>query len=182
MGSKLDEDLRALLQYYGEDPRTAKPENLFCTIVAFSSALLVGVLFSLPRSAQPGSSSCTAAERRARGRRRRQEGATAAVVARHHHARITVEREEAVFAREPSCALVEATRDTNATLPPPPRQPRLASSSSLSDGRGTLGRTSIGRGGFDDAIRDLRSGVGTRRQRSSMGRPLSRIFLDGAAR
>ncbi|KAL8283496.1 hypothetical protein RQP46_005599 [Phenoliferia psychrophenolica] len=51
------------------------------------------------------------------------------------------------------------------------------------------GHRSLGRGGFDDAMRDLRNGVGSRRQRSSMGgggdgggTRLSRVFLDGSAR
>jgi hypothetical protein len=41
MGAKLEADLRGVLQYYGEDPTTTKPEDLFGTIVTFSSALLV---------------------------------------------------------------------------------------------------------------------------------------------
>lgn len=46
------------------------------------------------------------------------------------------------------------------------------------------GRRSIGRGGFDKALRDLKSGTGLRRQRqeASVHRPQSRIFLDGARR
>lgn len=41
---------------------------------------------------------------------------------------------------------------------------------------------SIGRGGFDEALRDLHAGTGLRRQRqeASAMRPSSRIFLDGS--
>lgn len=51
-------------------------------------------------------------------------------------------------------------------------------------GRVTDGKRSIGRGGFDQALRDLKSGTGLRRQRqeASVHRPQSRIFLDGARR
>lgn len=41
---------------------------------------------------------------------------------------------------------------------------------------------SIGRGGLDNAIRDLRSGNGLRRTRVVAQRPLSRVFLDGSNR
>lgn len=46
------------------------------------------------------------------------------------------------------------------------------------------GKRSIGRGQFDEALRDLRSGTGIRRarQEASMHRPRSRIMLDGARR
>jgi len=46
------------------------------------------------------------------------------------------------------------------------------------------GKRSIGRGQFDEALRDLRSGTGIRRarQEASMHRPKSRIMLDGARR
>lgn len=41
MGEKLELDLRALLQYYGETSPNSKPEDLFGIVVSFSSALLV---------------------------------------------------------------------------------------------------------------------------------------------
>ena len=46
------------------------------------------------------------------------------------------------------------------------------------------GKRSIGRGQFDEALKDLRSGAGIRRarQEASMHRPRSRIMLDGARR
>ena len=41
MGSQLDADLRTLLQYYGEDPASTKPEDLFGIVVSFLQSLLV---------------------------------------------------------------------------------------------------------------------------------------------
>lgn len=41
MGNKLEVDLKMLLQYYGEDPMTSKPEDLFGVFATFSSSLLV---------------------------------------------------------------------------------------------------------------------------------------------
>lgn len=43
MGSKLDDDLKALVRYYGEDSTSTKPEDVFGIIVQFSSALLVSL-------------------------------------------------------------------------------------------------------------------------------------------
>jgi hypothetical protein len=43
------------------------------------------------------------------------------------------------------------------------------------------GEKTIGRGGLDEAIRDMRSGSGFRRNRNeARQRPLSRVFLDGS--
>jgi len=58
--------------------------------------------------------------------------------------------------------------------------PRSSSQASLSPGSpSSSGSSSIGRGQFDTAIRDLRNGVTSRRQRSTAerDRPLSRLFL-----
>lgn len=41
MGNKLEVDLKVLLQYYGEDPLSSKPEDLFGVFATFSSSLLV---------------------------------------------------------------------------------------------------------------------------------------------
>ena len=46
MGGKLDEDLKALVRYYGEDSSSTKPEEVFGIIGQFSSALLVRPLSS----------------------------------------------------------------------------------------------------------------------------------------
>lgn len=43
MGAQLDADLRTLLQYYGEDPASTKPEDLFGIVVSFSQSLVVRV-------------------------------------------------------------------------------------------------------------------------------------------
>ncbi|KAI5476137.1 hypothetical protein MNV49_000407 [Pseudohyphozyma bogoriensis] len=124
LGSKLDADLRLLLQYYGEDATTSKSEELFQLVADFSASLL--------------------------------------------------RAESEVRAAEPK-------------EQPSPSTPRGTSSSSYLDvapSPRSSGRSSIGRGGFDEAIRELRSG-GTRRQRSSYAassnqRPLSRVFHDGS--
>ena len=38
---KLDEELKQLLVYYGEDPSATKPEDFFGLIVSFASSLAV---------------------------------------------------------------------------------------------------------------------------------------------
>ncbi|KAK4702492.1 hypothetical protein P7C70_g3733, partial [Phenoliferia sp. Uapishka_3] len=112
--TQLDQDLKSLVQYYGEDPASMKPEDLFGIVVSFSTSLLRAASeVEISDKSRPATS----------GRRS--------------------------------------------------LHPKDASSE---------GHRSVGRGGFDSAIRDLRNGVGTRRQRSSAGRPLSRVFLDGASR
>ncbi len=59
----------------------------------------------------------------------------------------------------------------------------LVPPSPLDGGSSSAGRRSLGRGGFDEAMRDLRSGVSTRRRapkERTVQRPLSRMFLDGS--
>lgn len=41
MVTTLDEDLKGLLAYFGEDPTATKPEDFFATIVSFASSLSV---------------------------------------------------------------------------------------------------------------------------------------------
>jgi hypothetical protein len=41
LAGKLTTELEELQVYYGEDPKSSKPEDLFGTIVSFSSALQV---------------------------------------------------------------------------------------------------------------------------------------------
>lgn len=41
MMGDLDRDLKELVRYYGEDPASMKPEDLFGIVVSFSSSLLV---------------------------------------------------------------------------------------------------------------------------------------------
>ena len=53
MRVQLEEDLRSLLIYYGEDPRTAKIETLFTTLLAFSSSLEVGGTLSPDQRRHP---------------------------------------------------------------------------------------------------------------------------------
>lgn len=64
------------------------------------------------------------------------------------------------------------------SVPASPSSAGVGGTSSTSSGR-----RSLGRGGFDEAMRDLRSGVSTRRRapkERTVQRPLSRMFLDGS--
>lgn len=111
MASKLDADARSVLEFFGEDPATSKPEDLFQTLVTFS---------------------------------------------------LSIQQAEE--------DIVDEEKKAKKGLKPKDR---------LNDGR-----RSIGRGGFDQALRDLKLGTGLRRQRqeASVHGPQSRIFLDGARR
>ena len=111
MATQLDIDTKSLLEFFGEDATANKPEDLFQTLVTFSSAL------------QQAEDEIQDEEKKAKKGLRVQDKAND-------------------------------------------------------------GRRSIGRGGFDKALRDLKSGTGLRRQRqeASVHRPQSRIFLDGARR
>jgi hypothetical protein len=42
LAGRLDEELRDMVAYFGEDPMATKPEDIFTTIISFSSALQVG--------------------------------------------------------------------------------------------------------------------------------------------
>lgn len=152
MGSKLEVDLRALVQYYGEDFNATKPEDLFGIVVAFSSALQVRPALALSTRLMFRSPA-----RGARGPGSGQE-------ARHHTAS---EHELGSDARGTGSGPSRGIQaDARRQVPEP------------------LGRKSLGRGGLDDALRDLRSGAGLRRTRATVvsQRPLSRVFLDGTNR
>jgi hypothetical protein len=125
MSVQLDTDLWALLEYFGEDPATAKPEDVFTTVASFSLALQLA--------------------------------------------------EEDILDEERKLAKSSGAKGKGKT-----DLGLSASGRKVSDGK-----RSIGRGGFDKALRDIKSGTAVRRQRqegSTSHRPQSRIFLDGARR
>ncbi|GAA5859773.1 hypothetical protein JCM1840_006447 [Sporobolomyces johnsonii] len=133
-GQTLDEDLRNLVLYFGEDPAQTKAEELFDLVAQFSSSLL--------------------------------------------RAELEVKAADAK-------AEAAAAKASQATLAPlaakevPPQTPPAGKSQSFQGTLSPASAGSIGRGHFDSAIRDLRNGISSRRQRSTAerDRPLSRIFL-----
>ena len=129
MSVQLDADLRALLEYFGEDPATVKPEDVFTTVASFSLALQLAEEDILDEERKLAKSS--GAKGKGNGNGKADLGLS-------------------------------------------------ASGHQVSDDK-----RSIGRGGFDKALRDIKSGTAVRRQRqegSTNHRPQSRIFLDGARR
>lgn len=131
MSVQLDTDLRALLEYFGEDPATVKPEDVFTTVASFSLALQLAEEDILDEERKLAKSSGAKGTGNGNGNGKADLGLS-------------------------------------------------ASGRQVSDGK-----RSIGRGGFDKALRDIKSGTAVRRQRqegSSNHRPQSRIFLDGARR
>jgi len=163
MIDRLERDLRALLAYFGESPTgEAKPEDLFGTVVSFAGALIVSVLdvgcMEL-QVFQPDARFLVVAQRAA-------------------------EEVEAAEARLQARAK-ELTQVAPAAsyLSPVSRLSVGGSQLSATGGSTSSGRRSVGRGGFDEAMRDLRSGVSTRRRapkERTVQRPLSRMFLDGS--
>ncbi|CAG8616675.1 9760_t:CDS:2, partial [Ambispora gerdemannii] len=113
MAKKLDNELKQLLLYYGEDPSSTKPEDFFKLIVSFAS----------------------------------------------YFAKARKENEELQKKAEK-----ERERERNRLVN---RRPSDTSSVSSSI---------AGKGEFDDAIRELRSGL-----RRGRGRPVSKVFMDAQA-
>ncbi|CAG8710518.1 11075_t:CDS:2 [Acaulospora morrowiae] len=110
---KLEEELKQLLIYYGEDPATTKPEEFFGMILSFSKAF-------------------TAAKHENEKARKRAEK--------------------------------ERQRENNIQARLASRRPSDTSS---------IASSMSGKGDFDDAIRDLRSGL-----KKSRTRPVSKVFTD----
>ncbi|CAG8578425.1 931_t:CDS:2 [Ambispora leptoticha] len=110
LAKKLDNELKQLLVYYGEDPSSTKPEDFFKLIVSFAS----------------------------------------------YFAKARMENEELRKKAEK-----ERERERNRLVN---RRPSDTSSVSSSI---------AGKGDFDDAIRELRSGL-----RRGRGRPVSKVFMD----
>ncbi len=154
MATSLDNELRSLLAFYGEQPdspEAPKPEDFFGLILSFSSSLQKAALEV--HDAMP-----------------KVETRSPKITIKEEPASPTSEEGVSVSA-DYVCAQVLIILQTikgkdGGTLRP------HASSQSRATG------LSIGRGDLDQAIRSMRSG--RRRERNPASRPLSKIFVDGA--
>lgn len=170
----LEQDLQALLRYYGEDPAKTKPEDVFSLITTFSTSLLVShkrkeviLISELMTIGQRAEQEIEAAARKTK--------AAASKGADHD----SVKKAKSQTTVHVSIAGVDVNREGNC-------QSYFFPASQSGTGAAETTREkerTISRGGFDEAIRELRSGAGTRRQRSTAGgRPISRVIFDGGSR
>lgn len=148
----MDKDLKDLVAYYGEDPSNTKFEDVFATIVSFAGMLI------------------RTEEEMAESDRRK--------------ARVAAPKQETQADVRPPLPVVLITRlmtyDLQKLATPIRSRDKARSPMRKRDWNSSEdGRNSLGRSGFDNTLRHLRagSGFGTRRER-----PLSKMFLDGAAR
>lgn len=153
MGTSLDNELRSLLSFYGEQPdspEAPKPEDFFGLILSFSSSLQKAALEvhdAMPK-VEPRSPQITVEQ--------------PASPASDEGVSVRVNLVGAGI--ESSLQTIKGKNGD--TLRPHP------SSHSRATG------LSVGRGDLDQAIRSMRSG--RRRERNPASRPLSKIFVDGA--
>jgi diaphanous 1 len=150
-GQALDSELKSLMTYYGESAEgsdVTKPEDFFGVVMSFSSALQKAAV--------------------------EMHDAEAKLAA-------TTPVSPTIIVPPTPTEPEDKQRDTReGRCPARPEINGVSSSQSLqpstaSQGR-TIGRSTIGRGDLDQAIRSIRDG----QRRARPSRPLSRMFLDGA--
>ena len=153
MGTSLDNELRSLLTFYGEDPSSPeapKPEDFFGLVLSFSSSLQKAALEvhdAMPKVVTPSPSITIEEEPESPS----EDGVRTVA--------------ENLLVTVLTILVQTVKRKEGDTLRPPP------SSQSRATGR------SFGRGDLDQAIRSMRTG--RRRDRNPASRPLSKIFVDG---
>ena len=153
MSSSLDNELRALLAFYGENPdspEAPKPEDFFGLILSFSSSLQKAALEvhdSMPKP-EPPSPKINVQES------------------------TSPSGELVSFSMSLSRSTEADAMQTIKGIDAAVQNDTLRPSYSRATGR------SVGRGELDQAIRSMRSGK--RRERLPPSRPLSKIFVDGA--
>ena len=160
MATSLDNELRSLLAFYGEQPdspEAPKPEDFFGLVLSFSSALQKAALEVHDAAPPPEAPSPKITVDEAAASPTSEEGVRLSLLSMLIY-QLTLWQTVKGKSKE--------DRKGNTTLRPNP------SSQSRATGR------SIGRGDLDQAIRSMRTG--RRREREPPSRPLSKIFVDGA--
>jgi diaphanous 1 len=179
MTSTLENDLRALLVYFGEHaegPDALKPEDFFSMICSFSSSLQKAAL-ELPEtkarmaeSASIASSASVLSGAVVRPNIREPEDVP------EDGAGSEVESEsEGTLKR--ALANREADDTANSTL----KIPGQAQGQGDKRSTGYAAGHSVGRGDLDQAIRSMRDGRRRARPDRETRRPLSKMFIDGSA-
>ena len=149
-GQALDSELKSLMAYYGESTEgsdVTKPEDFFGVIMTFSSALQKAALEMHDVEAKLAAATL----------------ASSTIVVPSTPTEPEEKQHDALKGRSPARPEINGA-PSNQLLQPSASQDR------------TSGRSTVGRGDLDQAIRSIRDG----QRRTRPSRPLSRIFLDGA--
>jgi len=151
-GQALESELKSLMAYYGESTEgsdATKPEDFFGVIMTFSSALQKAAVEMHDVEAKLAAAAAAATP------------ASPSIVVPP----TPIEPEENTLnGRSPARPDINGAPSSQLLQPSASQQDR------------TSGRSTVGRGDLDQAIRSIRDG----QRRARPSRPLSRMFLDGA--